>query len=135
MLGEMIGEEHGKVTSVRVVGSDIGPKLEVMLQAGGQILGHNISDIATYWNRMRPDGLFYGGADGLIFTEDAQGASYSGTGVGRMLGRGGAAEWRGSLIYQTASPKLAALNGIVVLFEFEIDETGMNMQTKLWEWK
>jgi hypothetical protein len=135
MLGDKIGEEQGKVSAVRIVGSDVGPKMEVLFQGGGQILGHGVSDIVTYRNQMRPDGLFYGTADGVVFTEDAQGASYTGTGIGRMLGRGGAAEWRGSLIFQTASPKLAALNGIVVLFEFEIDETGMNMVTNLWEWK
>lgn len=131
----MIGKEQGKVTSVRVTVGDLGPKMEVQLAGGGQILGVGIADIVTYRNQMRPDGLFYGTADGVIFTEDAQGASYTGTGVGRMLGRNGAASWRGSQIFQTASPKLAALNGIVVLFEYEIDETGLNMETTLWEWK
>jgi hypothetical protein len=135
MLGEMIGELDGHVTSVRVEGTDTGPRLEVMLQQQGMVLGHGVSDITTYWNRMRPDGLFIGGANGMIFTADAQGALYTGNGIGRMTGHGGAAEWRGSLIFQTMSPKLAALNGILVLFEFSIDETGMNQHTKFWEWK
>jgi hypothetical protein len=135
MLGEMIGELEGNVTSVRVEGTDTGPKLEVQLMQQGTLLGNGISDIATYWNKGRPDGLFLGGANGLMFTQDAQGAMYTGNGIGRMTGDGGAAEWRGSLIFLTQSPKLAALNGILVLFEFSIDQTGMHQHTKLWEWK
>ena len=131
----MIGKVQSRVSSVRVTMTDVGPKMEVQSAGGGQILGHGISDIVTYRNQMRPDGLFFGTADGVVFTEDAQGASYTGTGVGRMLGHNGAASWRGSLIFQTASPKLAALNGIVVLFEFEIDDTGLNTDITYWEWK
>src|SRR5215469_17582798 len=101
MLGEQIGEIHGAVTSVRVVSADPALNLEIMFQGGGTILGNQVADIVTYRNHMRPDGAFNGSADGMVFTTDAQGATYTGHGLGRMLGRGGAAQWRGSLVFQT----------------------------------
>ena len=60
---------------------------------------------------------------------------HSGTGVGHMLGHAGAASWRGALYFFSASPHFAPLNAVVVLFEFEIDETARNMEIKYFEWK
>jgi hypothetical protein len=134
-LGEQIGEESGTVSSFRVVKDGFGVKVETMFEARGTILGTEVIDYATYWSVYRPDGNFTGGADGVIFTMDAEAASYSGQGVGHMLGRGGAAAWRGALYYFSASPKFAQLNSIAVLFEFEIDETAKKMDIKLYEWK
>lgn len=39
MLGELLGEEKGKRTTIRVVKSDGGQKVEVTFQAEGAILG------------------------------------------------------------------------------------------------
>ncbi len=61
-------------------------------------------------------------------------ASWIGQGVGTFTGRGSASIWRGPLFYQTSSQKLARLNSIVVVFEYEVDENG-NTHDKLWEWK
>ena len=36
--------------------------------------------------------------------------------------------------YQTASHKLARLNSVVAVWEYEIDENG-NVQGTIWEWK
>ncbi len=55
--------------------------------------------------------------------------------VGHMLGRGGAASWRGALYFFSASPHFAQLNSIAVLFEFEIDDNARNMEIKYYEWK
>src|SRR2546423_14495822 len=38
--------------------------------------------------------------------------------------RPGVTSWRGSLFYETASAKLAQLNGIAGGFEYEVDEGG-----------
>lgn len=61
-------------------------------------------------------------------------ATWQGRGVGRPTGRGLGASWRGSLVYQTASPKWARLNSVVIVVEYEIDENG-NATVKEWEWK
>jgi len=45
-----------------------------------------------------------------------------------------ATSWRGAVYYQTASKNLSRLNGIAVIFEYEVDADG-NSQSKAWEWK
>ncbi len=134
-FGELIGEETGSVTAFRVVKDGFGVKVESQFQGQGTMLGVPFVDYATYASVYRPDGNFTGSADGVIFTQEAEAASYTGTGVGHMLGRGGAASWRGALYFFSASPHFAQLNSIAVLFEFEIDETARNMEIKYYEWK
>jgi hypothetical protein len=134
-FGEQIGEETGSVTAFRVVKDGFGVKVESQFQGQGTMLGTPFVDYATYTSVYRPDGNFTGTADGVIFTQEAEAASYTGTGVGHMLGKAGAASWRGALYFFSASPKFVPLNSIAVLFEFEIDETARNMQVKYFEWK
>jgi hypothetical protein len=135
MLGDQIGEIAGAVTAFRVIPGGMGVKVESMFQGQGQVLGNDVYDYATYTSEVRPDGKFSGVANGVMFTMDAQAAMYSGQGIGWMLGRGGAAQWRGSLFYLTMSPGLSALNEAAILFEFEIEEDAKQMTIKLWEWK
>jgi hypothetical protein len=134
-FGEQIGEEKGSVTAFRVVKEGFGVKIESQFQGQGTLLGTPFVDYSTYVSEYRPDGNFVGTADGVIFTQDAEAASYTGTGVGHMLGKAGAASWRGALYFFSASPKFAQLNSIAVLFEFEIDETARGMEIKYYEWK
>jgi hypothetical protein len=134
-LGEQIGEESGSVTAFRVVKDGFGVKVESQFQGQGTLLGTPFVDYSTYVSEYRPDGNFTGTADGVIFTQEAEAASYTGTGVGHMLGQAGAASWRGALYFFSASPKFAQLNSIAVLFEFEIDGTARNMEIKYFEWK
>ncbi len=61
-------------------------------------------------------------------------ASWTGQGVGKFTGRGSAVSFRGAVYYQTTSAKLAHLNNIAVVFEYETDENG-NTHGKFWEWK
>src|SRR6476659_8406983 len=123
-FGDLIGEETGAVTAFRVV------KDESQFQGQGTMLGVPFVDYATYASVYRPDGNFTGTADGVIFTQEAEAASYTGTGVGHMLGRGGAASWRGALYFFSASPHFAQLNSIAVLFEFEIGDNARDMEVK-----
>ena len=111
-LGEQIGEEKGSVTAFRVVKEGFGVKVESQFQGQGTMLGVPFVDYATYASVYRPDGNFTGTADGVIFTQEAEAASYSGTGVGHMLGHAGAASWRGALYFFSASPHFAPLNAV-----------------------
>jgi len=45
-----------------------------------------------------------------------------------------AASRAGPVYCQTTSERLAPLNGIVLLLEFEVDESGKTVD-KSWEWK
>jgi hypothetical protein len=134
-FGEQIGEEKGAVTAFRVVKDGFGVKVESQFQGQGTMLGIPFVDYATYTSVYRPDGNFTGTADGVIFTQEAEAASYTGTGVGHMLGRGGSASWRGALYFFSASPHFAPLNSIAVLFEFEIGDNARDMEVKYYEWK
>lgn len=135
MLGELIGEDKGKITNVRVLPSDgSGPKLEVSFQGAGKLLGQDVSEVASYISTLMPSGVFNGVGQGLVTTKKGEVATWSGTGVGKPTGNGMAASWRGSICYQTMSHSLAGLNKIVAIFEFEVDDHG-NTSGKLWEWK
>jgi len=133
MLGELIGEMRGKRTARRVVSVDGGFKVEVSFEDSGKMLGIDVNDIGTYWAASRPDGSLYGEGQGVLLARDGEVATWKGQGVGKFVG-GGAVSYRGALYYSTASPKLARLNTIAGVFEFEVDANG-NTQTKMWEWK
>ena len=132
MLGDKIGEESGQITSVKVVSSNP-PTTEVSFQATGQILGVETSTIGTYQSVMRPDGTIYGEGEGLVMTADGEGLSWKGSGVGSLTGEGMGAKYRGAIYYSTESEKLAKLNGIAAVFEFEADAEGKT-NGLIWEW-
>src|SRR5260370_23909187 len=135
MLGEILGEERGKVTVYRVLPPEGGaPKVEVSFQANGTLLGVGETSIATYRSVARPDGTLFGEGHGIVTGAGGETATWVGNGIGKMAGKGSAASWRGAVYYQTASPKWARLNGIAAVFEYETDENG-NTTATLWEWK
>lgn len=133
MLGEQIGESRGKRTGRRALSCETGPKVEVSFEDSGKLLGMDISDFGTYVAAPRPDGTLYGEGQGVSMTKEGDMASWKGQGVGKFVG-GGGVSYRGALYYSTASPKLARLNSVAVVFEFEVDANG-NTHTKMWEWK
>ncbi len=135
MLGEMIGEERGQITGMRVLPSESGmPKVEVSFQATGKLLGVEMTEHGTYSSVARPDGTFFGSGQGLSMTKDGKLLSWTGHGVGRPTGQGTAVSWRGAIFYQTTAPEFARLNGMAVVFEYETDENGRT-HAKIWEWK
>lgn len=89
MLGEMVGEFWGKITSERVLPSDRhNPKIETSVQQHGKLLGVEMTDIVTYWSVMRPGGGLYGEANGVQMSEDGDALTYTAQGVGRFTGHG-----------------------------------------------
>ena len=135
MLGEMIGEVRGKITGNRVLPSEgQAPKVETSQQQSGKILGVEVTDMGTYWSVVRAGGGLYGEGQGVTMTKDGEAAAWTAQGVGRFAGRGSAVSFRGAIYYQTSSTKLARLNNVAVVFEYEADENG-NTHAKFWEWK
>ena len=134
MLGEQIGESRGKRTGRRVLSVDGGFKVEVAFESVGKLLGIDVNEIATYWSASRPDGTLYGEGQGVIIGQDGSNATWKGQGVGKFTGSGAAVSYRGAVYYNSASPKLARLNNVAAVFEFEVDAQG-NTHTKSWEWK
>jgi hypothetical protein len=136
MLGDLISEEKGKVTSQRVLDVEGGvPKMETSFSATGNYRGVETIATVTYWGSPRPGGVIYGEGQAVLMSKDGQETvTWTGQGIGRFTGPG-KTRFTGSLFYSTSSTgKLAFLNNMVGAFEYETDESG-NTSAKVWEWK
>ena len=134
MLGKTVGDVRGQAISTRIL-PDLGqgPRMETTDQGIGTLCGVHVTQTVTYVGTLRPNGTITGIADGVCMTEKGEGATFKGLGVGTFV-RPGVTSWRGCLTYETAGTELAALNGIAVLFEYQIDESGKS-EGHLFEWK
>ena len=134
MQGDKIGEWSGKVTSQRVLPNPGGgPKMETSFQASGKLLGVEESETGTYSSVVRPDGTLFGEGQGVIMSKEGDLATWVGQGVG-TIGKGGVVSYRGAIYYQSSSPRWSRLNGVAVIYEYEVDGQG-NSRAQLWEWK
>jgi hypothetical protein len=98
--------------------------------------GIQIAHIATFYT-IPKDNILYGQGQGVITTRDGSGdmATEIGHGIGEFIDNGKKVKFRGSFFYKASSSgKLAFLNSIVGVFEYEADEAG-NTFYKVWEWK
>jgi hypothetical protein len=135
MLGEQIGEETGQITGTRVLPDEgAGPKVEVSFQSSGTLLGAHVSDMGTYVSMTRPVGTLFGQGQGVEMTDQGEVITWRGQGVGRFTGHGMAASWRPAVFCQTAAERLARINTIAGVIEFEVDESG-KLSSRSWEWK
>lgn len=132
MLGEMIGELKGKMTGNRVLSVECCPKIESSFQDMGKILDVEVTNIGTFWYIFKEEGGLYGEGQGVLFANDGEIATWKAQGIGKVKGKG--AEWIVSVFFNTSSKKLARLNDIIGLGEFQIDEEG-NSHENIWEWK
>jgi len=131
MLGELIYEGSGKRNVRRVVSIDP-VQLEVTFEGSGKMHGLDVMEIGTYHTMIRSDGTLYGEGQGVIMSADGDLVTWKGTGTGSV--KAGTVSYRGSISYHTASPKLARLNTVAGVFEFESGQDG-STQAKVWEWK
>lgn len=135
MLGDLLAEDQGKITGIRVLPSEgQSPKVEVSFQAAGRLMGVEYTEMGTYQSVLTDAGVFRGCGQGILMTKDGETISWTGEGVGRPGGNGLAASWRGAVYYRTASQRLAKLNSVAAVFEHEVDEGG-NLTSKVFEWK
>lgn len=132
MLGSKIGETHGKRLVRRVLSVDP-PTAEVTFEDSGTLFDIPVTGIGSYTSVVRADGSIFGTGQGINTTEDGEGLTWTGTGLGHF-GAGGAVSYRGMLFLKTTSAKLARLNNACAAFEYEVDGKG-NTVSQLWEWK
>ena len=132
MLGDLIGEETGKISSFRVLDA-AGPKVEVSFQSQGKILGNAYRGRASYWSEMQPGGFLYGEGQGVYLTADGGTAAWKGHGTGRLK-PGGGVSYRGAIHFMHARGSLEKLAGMVGVFEHDADAND-NVTSKVWEWK
>lgn len=132
MLGELLGETRGKRIVRRVLSTEP-PKVEVSFEESGKMLGVATTGFGTYSSIVRADGTICGDGEGVLITQDGEMVTWKGSGLGKFKERG-AVSYRGILYFRTASQKLAKLNTVGGVFEYEVDPDG-NTHTKIWEWK
>ena len=131
MLGAQIGETKGKRIVRRVLSTDP-PTVEVSFEDSGHLFGVPTTGMGTYTSVIRPDGSIYGEGEGINMTQDGEGISWKGTGLGKF-GPGGAVSYRGMLFFRTNSQKIS-LGSACGAFEYEVDPAGATT-SKVWEWK
>ena len=137
MLGERLGEEHGKVTSRRVLeGGDYRYlKMEVCYEAALSILGMKGVNMGTYKVFERVPGQLYGEGRGIIRVESGESAIWNGHGIGTPTGNGMGMKFAASVAFQAqTNGKLARLNDVLVLVEHVAEADGSARST-LHEWK
>jgi hypothetical protein len=135
MLGKQLGEGSSKTTATRVLPSDgPTPKLEISNQGRGKLLGMDTNVFGTYTQTLRSGGVLYGEGQTVAITSDGDIATWTGFGIGRPTGPVPAATFSICGSFQTASEKLAHLNTVATVIEFQVDENG-NGTWKMWEWK
>ncbi len=135
MLGELLCEETGQVTGMRVLppeGGDV--KVEISLRSEGRMLGVEETSNWTYWSKTRSDGTIYGEGVGFMTTKDGDLVHLTGNGSAKSVGPDGSIQYRGAIHFHTASEKFARLNGAVGVYEYDVGADG-NTTIKLWEWK
>jgi hypothetical protein len=128
MLGELIGEFKGKNTGWRVLPDG---KIETTAQGTGKILGIDAFLVSTSVGTMA-NGIFMGEVNSVFTTMDSETVISKGIAVGYPSENGGAT--RAASIHTTQSQKLARLNKVVGMHEYETDMND-NWTGKIWEWK
>ncbi|MGI0033588.1 MAG: hypothetical protein ACRD97_10015 [Nitrososphaeraceae archaeon] len=135
MLGELTGENEGKVSSQRVI--DVkGPTMETSVTASGRLRGVQVTETLTYVANTSSKGVLHGVGNGIITTQDGDLATYTAEGIGRY-DASGVLNWRGAIFFEASSEgegKLGFLNNLVGVFEAQVDAEG-NFTDKIWEWK
>ena len=137
MLGEKLGEEEGRVTSRRVLKGDAAGsymRVEISFEAQGTLLGVQYMNLGTYEIIGRGPGQMYGEGQGIIQGTNGEEGIWNGHGVGEDAGNG-VLKFAASIAFQTNTPTLTRLNGMLVLVEHSINMMDNSAKSTLYEWK
>ena len=107
--------------------------VEVSFEDLTRLVGVDGMNIGTYTSVPKPDGSLNGQGRGVWATLEGDMATWIAIGTGRF-GAGGSVRYTGSMNFSTSSAKLAALNGISYLFEFDVAADGAT-HSVFYEWK
>ena len=139
MLGDLIYEAEGELMNMRVISVEEGrPKIEVTILQSGLLRGTEVTSIVTYSSIPREQGgAIYAEGQGVIMTKEGNGGGETATWTGQGIAHYSGQTRRdvGSIFCRTSSNgKLAFLNNMVGVFEYESEERGTS-KGKIWEWK
>jgi hypothetical protein len=106
----------------------------VSLQGSGTLLGQDVTNIATYWQTLRPGGILYGKGELLYITSDGESAHWRGFGVGRPTGPFPAGHFAVCGSAESESQALGRFNEIATVIEYDVDQEG-NFRYTFREWR
>ena len=134
MLGEKLGSMQLTTSNKVLPSTGSLPRFETTTIGSGTLAGTEVNGMATYTADMRPDGTLYGECpnQGVVIAEDGV-ATFTATGIGTFTEDGGSS-FKGMVYFQTSAPSLSSLNGVAVVYDWEVDAEG-NASWDMWEWK
>jgi hypothetical protein len=145
-LGEPLFVEQGRITGQRVLAVAPQPQVETSFMANTSINNGtgsvvNAINIGTTTIALNADGTFRGEGQGILRTQGGGFASWTSQTVGN-LGQEGNIIVRGVTFWSTppssstttTTSELAFMNGVIGLFEMQIDRQG-NLSVREWEWE
>ena len=144
-LGEPLFVEEGRITGQRVLAVVPQPQLETSFMANTSIINNgtgsavNAINIGTTTITLNADGTFRGEGQGILRTQGGGFASWTSQTVGNLASGGniiirGVTFWSTPPTLSTTAGELAFMNGVIGLFEMEIDRQG-NLSVREWEWE
>jgi hypothetical protein len=148
-LGEPLFVEQGRITGQRVLAVAPQPQVETSFMANTSINNGtgfvvNAINIGTTTIALNADGTFRGEGQGILRTEGGGFASWTSQTVGNLASGGniivhGLTFWStppssSSSTAATTTGELAFMNGVIGLFEMQIDRHG-NLSVREWEWE
>lgn len=138
MLGDLISEARGRITGQRVLEVSAAgvPRIETSISGEGKIRGNiEQKEMWTFWSEQRLGDVQYGEGKGVMMTKDGdEVVTITGRGIGRMTEHGTMRYAATNFSRATSTGKLAFLNNMVTVVEFEVDKEN-NYHHKQWEWK
>jgi len=109
MIGEKLGELHGKITGQRVLPTDGGrPRVETSVEISGTLTETEITLMGTDWSTVRADGSLYGEWQRVTMAANGEEASFVGQGVRRFTETGGVS-FREALYSQSMGATMSRL--------------------------
>jgi hypothetical protein len=137
MLGELVVDGKGKLINQTVRTAENGmPTFDVTFEVIGTVLGKPAKTIVSYQSSLQEDGSVYGECQnrGVAMSQEGDVATFRAAGAGNFTDADGSISFRGALYYKTSSKDWAALNGLAIIYEWDVDAEG-NAEYKGWEWK
>ena len=124
------GYNYDKVKAIKLFeeagypnGRGLTLKLTISNEETSKLMGVEGMNMGTYTAITKPDGSLEGVGEGVFATLDGEFVTWRGMGVGHFV-EAGAVRYTGMLSYSTTSAKLAKLNAITAMFEFDVDAAG-----------
>jgi hypothetical protein len=140
ITGQLIYEGQGKIVSQRVVPPDTSDgtfKIEVSYSGVGSFNGLNVTEMWTFVNTYKPNGVIQGVGQGAISTKDhTEIASATGYGRGYIKEGGNNIVFPTVQLYSTDSTgKLAFLKTFIGVSKWKVDNNLNSYTYRMWELK